>query len=49
VLKDRFVSGFLLCGLDGVKVEFSILLSCFNIVPMISIIGVQKLLVSLAN
>jgi transposase len=43
------VSGFLLRGLDGVKAEMSMLSSCFNIVRMISIIGVQGLLAKLAN
>ena len=43
------LSGFLLRGLDGVKAEFSILSTCFNIARMISIIGVQKLLAVLAN
>lgn len=43
------LSGFLLRGLDGVKAEFSILSTCFNIARMISIIGVQGLLAVLAN
>ena len=43
------LSGFLLRGLDGVKAEFSILSSCFNIARMISIIGVQGLLAGLAS
>ena len=43
------LSGFLLRGLDGVKAEFSILSTCFNIARMISIIGVQRLLAVLAN
>ena len=43
------LSGFLLRGLDGVKAEFSILSTCFNIARMISIIGVQRLLAALAN
>jgi len=43
------VSGFLLRGLDGVKAEMSILSNCFNIARMISIIGVQGLLVKLAS
>jgi transposase len=41
--------GFLLRGLEGVKAEMSILSSCFNIARMISIIGVSKLIVRLAN
>lgn len=43
------VDGFLLRGLEGVKAEASLLASCFNIARMISIIGVQGLLVKLAN
>ena len=43
------VGGFLLRGLEGVKAEASLLASCFNIARMISIIGVQGLLVKLAN
>jgi len=43
------VDTFLLRGLEGVKAEASILSSCFNIARMISIIGVQGLLVKLAN
>ena len=38
------VDSFLLRGLDGVKAEASILASCFNIVRMISIIGVSGLI-----
>ena len=43
------VDSFLLRGLEGVKAETAILSSCFNIARMISIIGVQGLLVKLAN
>jgi transposase len=43
------VNGFLLRGLDGVKAEFSILSSCFNIARMISIIGVSGLIAKLAG
>jgi len=37
------VSGFLLRGLAGVKAEFSILTSCFNITRMIRLLGTKKL------
>lgn len=43
------VNGFLLRGLDGVKAEMSILWSCFNIVRMISILGVSGLIAGLAG
>jgi transposase len=43
------VDGFLLRGLDGVKAEMSILWSCFNIVRMISILGVSGLIAGLAS
>ena len=43
------VSGFLLRGFDGVKAEASILFSCFNIVRMISIIGVTGLITKLGR
>ena len=43
------VDGFLLRGLDGVKAEMSILWSCFNIVRMISILGVSGLIAGLAG
>jgi len=39
----------LLKGIEGAKAEASLLASCFNIVRMISIIGVQGLLVKLAG
>jgi len=49
-IKHNLKAGsFLLRGIDGVKAEASLLASCFNIARMISIIGVQGLLVSLAN
>jgi transposase len=41
------VGGFLLRGLAGVRAEMSILSSCFNIVRMISIIGVSGLIARL--
>jgi transposase len=41
------VSGFLLRGLLGAKAEMSILSSCFNIVRMITIIGVSGLITRL--
>jgi hypothetical protein len=40
---------FLLSGIDGAKAEASLLASCFNIVRMISIVGVQGLLAKLAG
>ena len=42
------VTGFLLRGLAGVKAEFSIMTGCFNIARMISLLGTEKLLESLA-
>jgi transposase len=38
------VSGFLLRGLAGVKAEFSIMTSCFNIARMIRLVGSEKLI-----
>ena len=38
------VRGFLLRGLDGVKAEFSIMASCFNITRMISLLGIERLI-----
>lgn len=38
------VSGFLLRGLAGVKAEFSIMTSCFNITRMIGLLGSEKLI-----
>ncbi len=43
------LSGFLLRGLEGVRAEMSLFSTCFNMARMISILGVQGLLVSLAN
>ena len=40
---------FLLRGLEGVKAEFSLLTSCFNIARMITILGVPTLLAKLAG
>jgi len=37
------VSGFLLRGLAGVKAEFSIMTSCFNITRMLRLLGTEKL------
>lgn len=37
------VRGFLLRGLDGVKAEFSIMASCFNITRMIRLLGAEEL------
>jgi len=38
------VSGFLLRGLDGVKAEFSIMTSCFNITRMMNLLGTTRLI-----
>ena len=38
------VSGFLLRGLAGVKAEFSIMTSCFNIARMMRLLGSEKLI-----
>ncbi len=43
------VDGFLLRGLEGVKAEASVLASCFNIVRMISIVGVTGLITKLGS
>ncbi len=42
------VTGFLLRGLAGVKAEFSIMAGCFNIARMISLLGTEKLVETLA-
>lgn len=44
IKRNLKVSAFLLRGLNGVKAEFSLLSSCFNISRMISIFGVQPLI-----
>ncbi len=41
------VTGFLLRGLAGVKAEFSIMASCFNITRMIRLLGTERLVESL--
>ena len=41
------VTGFLLRGLAGVKAEFSIMTSCFNITRMIRLLGAERLVESL--
>jgi transposase len=41
------VRGFLLRGLDGVKAEFSIMASCFNITRMMSLLGTERLIEAL--
>ena len=43
------VDSFLLRGSDGVKAEASVLASCFNIVRMISIVGVTGLVTKLGS
>jgi transposase len=44
IKRNLKVDAFLLRGLDGVKAEMSLLASCFNIVRMISIIGVSGMI-----
>lgn len=39
------VSAFLLIGIDGVKAEFSLLSTAFNLTRMITIVGGVKLLI----
>ena len=41
------VRGFLLRGLEGVRAEFSIMASCFNITRMIRLLGSERLVESL--
>ena len=41
------VTGFLLRGLAGVRAEFSIMASCFNITRMIRLLGTERLVESL--
>ena len=41
------VTGFLLRGLAGVRAEFSIMTSCFNITRMIRLLGTERLVESL--
>jgi hypothetical protein len=41
------VTGFLLRGLGGVRAEFSIMTSCFNITRMIRLLGTERLVKSL--
>ena len=41
------VRGFLLRGLDGVKAEFSIMTSCFNITRMMNLLGTTRLIEAL--
>jgi len=48
IKRNLKASHFLLCGLDGVKAELSLLSGCFNISRMISIIGVCGLVEKLA-
>ncbi len=49
IKRNLKVDSFLLRGLDGVKAEASILASCFNIVRMISIVGVASLIAKLGS
>ena len=43
IKRNLSVDGFLLRRLDGVKAEVSLLMSCFNIARMITILGVRNL------
>jgi len=49
IKRNLKVDSFLLRRLDGVKAEASVLASCFNIVRMISIIGVTGLITKLGS
>jgi transposase len=49
IKRNLKVDSFLLRGLDGVKAEASVLACCFNIVRMISIIGVAGLIVKFGH
>ena len=49
IKRNLGVRAFLLRGLTGVKAEMSIFASCFNIARMISIYGVQGLIVKFAQ
>ena len=49
IKRNLKVDAFLLRGREGVKAEFSLMASCFNIVRMISIIGIPTLLEKLAT
>ncbi len=49
IKRNLKVDAFLLRGRDGVKAEMSLLASCFNIVRMISIIGVPALIEKLTS
>jgi len=49
IKRNLKVDAFLLRGLEGVKTEASILASCFNIVRMISIMGVSGLIARLST
>lgn len=44
IKRNLAVGAFLLRGLDGVKVEMSLLASCFNLARMITILGVAGLI-----
>lgn len=48
IKRNLRVDSFLLRGLEGVKAEVSLLTSCFNIVRMINILGVEKLIKTIA-
>jgi transposase len=49
IKRNLKVNAFLVRGLDGVKAEMSLLASCFNISRMITILGVEGLVKTLAS
>jgi transposase len=49
IKRNLEVNAFLVRGLDGVKAEMSLLASCFNISRMITILGVEGLVKTLAS
>jgi len=49
IKRNLKVDAFSLRGLEGVKAEMSLLASCFNIVRMISIIGVSQVIAELMS
>jgi len=49
IKRNLGVSSFLLRGLSGVKAEMAILATCFNLIRMINIFGVQELVTKLTT
>lgn len=49
IKRNLGVDGFLLRGLEGVRAEFSVLSSCFNIARMITLLGVSGLVKAFAT